>query len=393
MNNLKIKVLIVDDECIVRKGIQATVDWDEYDMEVVADVPNGEKGWEAFQEFRPDVIITDIVMPEMDGIEFSRKVKQHSPDIKILLLSCHRDFEYAQEGLKIGVSGYLLKTSFNDKELNDYLQQFHDEIKARKRSILNTFKSFEKTNSSFYVWLCGFNSNFEAELENWFETDWSWMENPFHVYFVRSTARENNCIVWELIQKHLNGKGEMIRYGSEQCFLFCDGARKQELDMILINLKNTLDTVQWNRIGPASGMDGWVNAVKSLYRQAEIEKNFAFETISWPDPIIQAVQLITVDISSPLTVTEVAKQVGLSRSHFSTLFKKVIGESFGSFTEKMKLKVATELLGTTKMNIEEIAIKVGMCDAKYFSKWFKRCIGMPPSQYRIKQKDELEYTN
>ncbi|NEN82305.1 response regulator, partial [Paenibacillus elgii] len=130
MNAKPIKVLIADDEVIIRRGLISTVPWDKYGMTVVADVPNGRRGWEAFLEHRPDVVITDIVMPEMDGIELARKVKACEPRTKILLLSCHRDFEYAQQGIKLGASGYLLKTSFNDEELEEFLAAFRQELGA-----------------------------------------------------------------------------------------------------------------------------------------------------------------------------------------------------------------------------------------------------------------------
>ena len=114
--------MIADDESIVRKGLRSTVPWDRFGMEVVADSPNGQAAWEAFLEFRPQVVITDIVMPEMDGIELSRKVKEVAPETRIILLSCHRDFEYAQEGMRLGASGYLLKTAFEDEELEAMLE-------------------------------------------------------------------------------------------------------------------------------------------------------------------------------------------------------------------------------------------------------------------------------
>ena len=125
-----IKVIVVDDEYIVRKGLMATVNWQKYNMEVVADASNGQKGWEVFLEHSPEVVITDIVMPEQNGIELARKIKQAAPNTKILLLSCHRDFEYAQEGIKLGASGYILKTAFQDEEFEEYLKQFSDEIQS-----------------------------------------------------------------------------------------------------------------------------------------------------------------------------------------------------------------------------------------------------------------------
>ena len=71
-----IKVIVVDDEHIVRKGLIATVNWQDFNMEVVGDASNGKKGWELFLEQSPDVVITDIVMPEQNGIELARKIKE-----------------------------------------------------------------------------------------------------------------------------------------------------------------------------------------------------------------------------------------------------------------------------------------------------------------------------
>jgi two-component system response regulator YesN len=117
-----IKVLIVDDELIVRKGLRATIPWERFDMEVVADAANGLKGWEAFVTYKPDVVITDIVMPKLNGLELALKVKEVAPETSVLLLSCHEDFAYAKQGLKLGASGYVLKTDMDEEEMESYLR-------------------------------------------------------------------------------------------------------------------------------------------------------------------------------------------------------------------------------------------------------------------------------
>src|SRR5690606_39225018 len=89
------KVMIVDDERLVRIGLIKTVEWQRWNMEVVADAPNGIKAYELFLQHRPDLVITDIVMPGMDGIELCEKIKSVEPRTKVVFLSCHRDFHYA----------------------------------------------------------------------------------------------------------------------------------------------------------------------------------------------------------------------------------------------------------------------------------------------------------
>ncbi|MEB9896069.1 AraC family transcriptional regulator, partial [Bacillus cereus] len=94
------------------------------------------------------------------------------------------------------------------------------------------------------------------------------------------------------------------------------------------------------------------------------------------------------DLSEPWSASDVARRVGLSRSHFSMLFKKTVGESFLSFLYRMRLDAAMDLLSSTDLTLQDIAERIGMIDGKYVSKWFKRCCGVTPSQYRAEQKGE-----
>jgi len=75
------------------------------------------------------------------------------------------------------------------------------------------------------------------------------------------------------------------------------------------------------------------------------------------------------------------------------LFKKIIGESFHSFTERRKLELAMQMLQTTSLTIQEVAEHIGISNSKYFSKWFKKCTGTTPSEYRDKQCETLYKTN
>ncbi len=120
----KIKVLIVDDECIIRDGIAVLVDWSKYGYEIFAKAGNGNEAVKILKENKIDLVLTDIKMPEMDGLELSKYIFENiSKDIKIVIVSGFYDFEYAKQAIKFNVCDYILKP-INKEELIDFAENF-----------------------------------------------------------------------------------------------------------------------------------------------------------------------------------------------------------------------------------------------------------------------------
>ncbi|WP_123039652.1 response regulator [Cohnella candidum] len=103
------KVMLVDDEIVIRENIRACIDWEKEGFIYCGDASDGEMALPMIDEWRPDILITDIKMPFMDGIELSSIVRQRLPDTKIIILSGHDEFSYARTALRIGVEEYFLK--------------------------------------------------------------------------------------------------------------------------------------------------------------------------------------------------------------------------------------------------------------------------------------------
>lgn len=370
MNSKYIKVLIVDDDTIVRRGLKATIDWEKYRMTVVAEAPNGKRGWEEFIHHKPDVVITDIVMPEENGLEFSKKIKALAPHTKILLLSCHKDFEYAQEGLKLGASGYILKTMFDDEELDQFLSRFHQEILKETKEISTDQSSFQE---SFLLWLSGYKNDFEQKLDQLFNNEWSWMNQTFYAFCIQNMTLTNKEINYV-----------PLSLGSNLSFYFVEEKFHQLFLSSLTEAKVENQNLNWLHSGPLSGKQDWITSVIAFHHT----QNLSGRLQQYPSVLLQAIEYIVRNLSKPMSVSEIAESIGMSRSHLSTLFKKVIGDSIHSFIEKKRLQLAKELLRGSKLTIQEIGEQIGILDAKYFSKWFKRCMGFPPTIYRSEQKGE-----
>lgn len=121
------KILLVEDESIVRKGIALSIDWAEYGAEITDEASNGEEALKKCQSTQPDIVITDIRMPQMDGLEFVKKLREILPDTKVIILSGYEDFNYAKRAIALNVSDYLLKP-VNEEELVSAVKKLQKQI-------------------------------------------------------------------------------------------------------------------------------------------------------------------------------------------------------------------------------------------------------------------------
>ena len=148
-----VKVYLVEDEIIIRQSIKNSIDWEKEGYEFVGDANDGELALPVILKEKPDILITDIRMPFMDGLELSRMVKAELPDIKIVILSGYDDFEYAQqaiqynivlsgynefeyakEAIKIGISDYLLKP-VSSAVLLEHLSEIAEKVRDEREDL------------------------------------------------------------------------------------------------------------------------------------------------------------------------------------------------------------------------------------------------------------------
>ena len=104
------KVVVIDDDRIIRRGLVNTIPWEQHGYQLVGEAADGEQGLKLIDEFHPQIVISDIKMPFMDGLEMSRMAKEKYPEIKIILLTGYDDFAYAREAIKIKSLRLFIKT-------------------------------------------------------------------------------------------------------------------------------------------------------------------------------------------------------------------------------------------------------------------------------------------
>lgn len=123
------KVVIIDDEPIIVEGLSRSISWEKWNCEVAGTASSGEEGMELINQVNPDILISDICMPGIDGLTMIAGIKSQHPSMEITILTGFRDFDYAQKAIRLGVTRFLLKPSKMD-ELEEAVEKMTSNLKV-----------------------------------------------------------------------------------------------------------------------------------------------------------------------------------------------------------------------------------------------------------------------
>lgn len=131
---MKIKIIIVDDEYLIRNLIRNCIDWDELEVEIIGEASNAHECLRLIEKDRPDIILTDINMPLTNGLDMTQHILEKHPSIKVIVITGYDKFEYAKRSVKLGISDFILKP-IDDDELKEAVLKLKDKIQKEKAEI------------------------------------------------------------------------------------------------------------------------------------------------------------------------------------------------------------------------------------------------------------------
>ncbi len=377
MEAMTYKIMLVEDESIIRENIKKSIEWSKYGYEFCGEASNGEQALEIIEDIMPDVVITDIRMPFMDGIELSRTLKSLYPKMKLLILSGHMEFSYAKEAIGIGVYDYLLKPITPMKliktllKLKEVLDDEQEEIRIIQL-LTEEIKSIEAKVINDSTVLSVKDLMTETEREQQF------------IEFLRCGHLEN---VDEFVDAYVSDQNKAFA-STLYCAYFgikmaatCIRVIEEFggiAEAVFLDFNNINDYVK------KLANNGQIVAEMKKLITAVIEyRNKTIDSCALT--VEEAKKYIMGHISDPnLSLNDVAGHVGLSPNYLSSIFKKVTGETFVRNITNMKMEHAKELLRTTKMTTADVAESVGYSDPNYFISVFRRNCGMTTKEYRRK---------
>lgn len=413
------KLLIVDDEYIVRTGIRKTVDWESLGIEIVGEASDGVRGMEIALEKKPDVIMTDVRMQAMGGLDLLKRIKESGLDCEVIIISGYEEFEYVREALRCGAFSYLVKPVDNNelvetvlsatKKLEErrhtqkYFEKLSGELSSVKRQFLRemlfgTIVS-EKAiaeNLEFYK----IDLDPVASLAVYFKI------NSFSAYNEESVPagkKDFSELLRDIVVEHgfnsVKSKAVFLELNQEEFAaiintpenysagnlraVFRECARQFEKATGMTLSVGIGDNVR--KISQIS--TSFQNAKKCLHSGNTLKGSssvIAFDDINnlgYKREIQDAIRYICENYANQITIDMVANDLYISASYLMHIFKDEMGKTFNECLTEYRIITAKELLGLNKYKIYEVSSMVGYKDVKYFSQIFKKYCGVTPREY------------
>jgi len=395
------KVLIADDEPKVRRGLRATIEQSESDMIVVAEAEDGQSALRAVKEARPDILLVDIRMPFLDGLQLIEQINSLTRDCVIVVVTGHDEFEYAKRALQLRVFDFILKPISQD-QLIDVLKRARLELEALRKQ--NRYVAWARDQLERNLPAIR-----EEFMQKWVTGRLSQSEIDDQLDFLGIDFGQSPGMVVVRIMER--GVGTAV-------------ARQHDRHLASLVIRNILtDTLQEFHptyvfqddyddlvaLTSSSGGEAWVDALPRIRSKAADSKIaeiiLAQAAVSGGmSALPETYDLLVAELSDQgatsstvlkinsfleenygrhsLTLEETAGAMKLSPGYLSRVLKQQTGLSFVDYLTRLRATKAAQLMLDPSVKIYEVAESVGFASQHYFSRAFKRVLGLAPVDYR-----------
>lgn len=343
------KVLLVDDEKYAIEGLKNMLNWKSFEGELIGTAANGQEALDMVTSNKPDVIISDIKMPIMDGIMLAQKIDEQMNGIHLILLSGHGEFQYARKAIQYHVKDYILKPITRDKilQLDDLLIQINQTNQTKKKEFLS-------------IW----DSSLQDEILNAFRKN---NRKTFDEFF------QSELFVTHMSSESANATGIQLINFLYQYLL------EINIDInILSHSKAHAMDEYWELPNKEEKINYLITKYFDVLISINEQKHSNVDAIS-----TFARQYVEKHYTEPdFNISFLSDEMNVSISYLSTVFKQTMGINLSSYIILLRMNRAKELLKNLKYSISDVATLSGYEDSRYFAKFFKKKTNMTPTEYR-----------
>ena len=346
------RLVVIDDEYIVVEGIKAMIARKKLEYEVVGCAYDGIHGLEIICETKPDLVITDIRIPGMDGLSMIESAKELCKDTVFVVISGYTEFEYARKALRLGVKGYIDKPISIDK-LNDVLNFVEEDCFRKKEAQHFLAKSRQLVDE--------LNCVMEESIESLIGKD-------IHSFSLQTQEALEKM---QLIYRELADlRREVYKYLAVLCDILLENKKGIQRDHLVsfheMEQKQTKEEVCQYAESIFSDLGKYIEADK---------------TKSGHRTISELLTYIEAHYNEDIGLNELADMVKMSTAYLSVLFKSEVGMSYVKFLTKLRIDKAKGLL-KKGYKVYEVSEMVGYNNYRYFTDIFKKYTGETPKNYQ-----------
>lgn len=350
------RIVVIDDEYIVVEGIKTMIGRAGLNYEIVGFAYDGLSGLEVIEKEKPDIVITDIRIPGMDGLSLIETARELFTDMIFIIISGYYEFEYAKRALSLGVKGYIDKpiTIHKILEVFDKIEKEQEQTEKERNRVYSEARketaALKETNEHFFKML-------QAVVA----------ESPENV--------EKECL--EVLNSIHFQDISQEEYGKECFKLLCvlSGALMEseiQMDMKLGRFYRDFQTLT-GKEETKKYVEKIIHDVKGAFEA----KNAG----SGNHVIFQLLQYINNNYQRDIGLNELADMVRMNPAYLSWLFKEEMGTSYIKYLTSLRIRRAKEFL-LQGYKIHEVSEKVGYHNYRYFCEIFKKMEGKTPNEYR-----------
>ncbi|MEC0239516.1 response regulator [Paenibacillus dokdonensis] len=381
-------ILIVDDENVIREGIKRTIRkaFPEHDVQLAA---NPDEAVMILRSGHIDVVLTDILMPGMTGLEFMKLSRSSHPHIKWVIISAYSEFAYAKEAVRLGAKDYLLKPIGKDLLVSMIAQLVEEvereaEMEQEAKMLRSNLKFLRE--AVFQRWAMGLDiGNMDiapfVERHPQFQLALIKMESDNTVHLEHYIV-EN--VLTELIERYGEGFVTSLDGKSLLGLITVDEGYGIKIltDELRMHLKKYVKVPFQIQLSDEISDFNSIPAIIQKMGRDSGTLEFDYYAPGGNRAMEVAVQYIRANYNTDVTLEKVASVVFLNPAYFSQVFKQKTGSGFKEYVTGLRMEKAIHLLEHTQLKLVDIAEKIGYQDVKHFTQVFRKRMNVTPTEYR-----------
>lgn len=379
-----IKVLVVDDEPFIRQGLGILIDWNHYGYEIVGEAANGREALEKLKEGVYDLVITDIKMPEVSGIELIKRIRETNKEIKIIVLSGYYEFEYAKQAIKYQVMDYILKPIQKD-ELIHTLTEIQERAEKDKKPFNEQQQPTEDDPFMINDILQDIRKRGEKNRTPVLRKSQESSMNKEKMDELIESIRENdkgkiNECLEDICVRITRMSGHKKMADIYMNYLLCElMALAKEMDSE-VDQGEILQNINNKALEQFSATEGEEH-FKIFVREFAIYLNQLRQNVF--SGVLDVIEKeIHQNYKENLSLKSLSEKYYINSAYLGQIFKKKYNVSFKDYLNTYRIEKATQLLIRTNDKVYMIAEAVGYHNLDYFINKFVKLKGKTPLQYR-----------